>query len=83
MDLFESTVAGIPCRIEVTHYVGPTDWRQHTFAGAGPGDCDPPQDEEFEYQVLDRKGYPAPWLERKLTHEDAQRFLTEYIETRN
>ncbi len=77
--VFETTVSGIPCQCEVTHYQGPKDWKQHTFAGAGPGDCDPPEDEEFEFQILDRNGYPAPWLERKLTTDDPSRLQQEYL----
>ena len=28
---------------------------------------------EIEYDVLDRKGYRAKWLERKITDKDAER----------
>ena len=59
MDVFESRVAGIPCQIEVTHYSPELPMR---ITGSGYGDADPPEPEEFLFTVLDRKGYPAPWL---------------------
>lgn len=77
---FQTTVAGIPCICLVESYVSAKPWKQHTFRGAGPGDCDPPQDEEFEYHILDRKGYPAPWLEEKLDPDDNARLLQEFKE---
>ena len=40
---FETTVAGIPCGVVITRYVAARPWKQHTFAGAGPGDCDAPE----------------------------------------
>ena len=33
--------------------------------------------EEIEYSVLDRKGYPAAWLERKLTPKEHARITEE------
>ncbi|WP_289101034.1 hypothetical protein [uncultured Marinobacter sp.] len=77
MDTFESRVAGIPCQIEVTYY---SEDRPMRVTGSGFGDADPPEPEEFEFTVLDRKGYPAPWLERKLTRDDYQRIKQEYLQ---
>jgi hypothetical protein len=36
----------MPCGVVVTDYVAARPWKQHTFAGAGPGDCDPPANTE-------------------------------------
>lgn len=70
-------ISGIPCSVEF-EYSPAVEWRQHRFAGAGPGDCDPPECEEFEItQVFDRKGYPAEWLAKKLTRDDELRILEE------
>ena len=77
MDTFESRVAGIPCQIEVTYY---SEDRPMRVTGSGFGDADPPEPEEFEFTVLDRKGYPAPWMERKLTRDDYQRIKQEYLQ---
>jgi len=59
-------VAGIPAGAHIISYTGAKPWKQHTFPGAGPGDCDPPEYEEVEYEVLDSKGYLAPWLVDKI-----------------
>lgn len=64
---FPTKIAGIPCQIQVDHYfvqkpLGPTadsDWDCYGYT-------------DLDFTVLDRKGYPAPWLERKLTAEDRQ-----------
>lgn len=77
MDTFESRVAGIPCQVEVLTYYPALPMR---ITGSGYGDADPPEDEFFEFQLLDRKGYPAPWLEKKLTQDDEARLLSEYKE---
>lgn len=62
--IFTTTVAGIPCKCEVLYY---QPARPMKVYGSGMGDCEPPEPEEFEFRLLDRKGYPAPWLENKLT----------------
>ena len=51
------------------------------LTGTGYGDAEPPEPEVFEYLLLDRRGYPARWLEEKLTNDDENRLLTEYKET--
>jgi len=77
---FVTTVAGIPCGVVVTDYVAARPWKQHTFAGAGPGDCDPPEYEDVEWRLVDGDGYPAQWLEEKLNDDDATRIERECIE---
>ena len=77
---FETTVAGIPCGVVITSYVGARPFRQHTFAGAGPGDCDAPEDEDVEWRLVDSKGYPAQWLEEKMNDNDVTRIERECIE---
>ena len=71
---FDSRVAGIPCQIQVDYYQG--GYAARTWGD--PSDCYPGEDEEFEFTVLDRRGRPAPWLERKLTDDDHDRLLQEY-----
>jgi len=77
---FDTTVAGIPCGVVITSYVGARPFRQHTFEGAGPGDCDAPEYEEVEWRLVDSKGYPAQWLEEKLNDDDVTRITCECIE---
>lgn len=53
---------GIPCQIRVVSYLA---------VRGNPRFYDNPLDYEgyveMEYGILDRRGYPAPWLERKVT----------------
>ena len=72
---FVSQVAGIPCIIRVEHYFKQAAWKGATWA------CDSEMDyygyEEIAYAVLDRKGYPAAWLKRKLTPKEHARITKE------
>jgi hypothetical protein len=72
--IIESTVAGIPCSIEVDHCLvippnrrADSDW---DYAGYI----------EISFSVLDRNGRPAPWLERKLTDADTARIEMQILE---
>lgn len=58
----EARVAGIPCLIGVTtfnHYRG-------SYSYSADSDLDYHGYTEVEFDVLDRRGRPAAWLERKL-----------------
>lgn len=66
--MMPTTIAGIPCQVSVTHFE-PYD--------AGSWD-EPPSGGEIEFDVYDRKGYRAPWLERKVTEDDEVRVFSEY-----
>lgn len=71
-------ISGIPCQVEVTHFY---KYRHANFRGT-PDRWTPPEPEEISFQVLDRRGRPAPWLEEKLTEDDRvriERELSEYI----
>ena len=74
--VFDTLVAGIPCQCLVYDYQSAIPMR---VTGTGYGDANPPEDEVFEFRLLDRKGYPADWLERKLTNNDADRIKKEYL----
>ena len=55
--IFPTRVNGIPCQCEVTH-----------FEPALPGSfTEPPQPGEFEFRLLDRRGYTARWLDAHVT----------------
>lgn len=69
-------IKGIPCEIEVTYYQAP---RPMLVTGMGMGDAEPPEPEEIEFMVRDRKGYPAPWLEDKLDGADIERIKDELL----
>lgn len=69
MPCIEATVQGIPCLIKVTHFSPGSPGRYY-----GPAeDCHPEEPPEFSYDILDRSGRPAPWLERKVTDTDRER----------
>ena len=74
-----STIKGIPCIINVTYY--------HHCKGSqsynAPSDLDYYGFTEIEFDVLDRKGYKAPWLERKLTEDEIERIEREIVSYMN
>lgn len=60
----KTRVAGIPCIIGVTEY--------NSVAGDSRADSDWDYNgyTDCEWEVLDRRGRPAPWLTKKVTDED-------------
>ena len=67
----ETRIQGIPCLAEVTTFLHVKPWK------GSPHNC-PSSDDyygytEIEYDILDRKGYRAKWLERKITDRDVER----------
>lgn len=73
--IFETKVAGIPCLCEVVHHAKPEPMR---ITGSGFGDADAPVLEDIEFEILDSRGRPAPWLARKLTQADDRRLMEEF-----
>ena len=69
-DFTTTVMGGLPVGVVIDHYSAAKPWRQHTFNGAGPGDCDPPEDQEIEYHILDRAGYYAEWIHSKMSAQD-------------
>lgn len=76
---FATQLQKIPCQCQVLHYSPALPMR---ITGTGFGDADPPEPEEFDYELLDTRGHRARWLERKATDEDDERFLREYLNIR-
>ena len=75
----ETRVAGIPCIVGVTYfdsvrgsysYHAASDWDYHGYT-------------ECEFEVLDRRGRKAPWLERKLTDKIINEIEQEIAEQLN
>lgn len=60
----ETRIAGIPCIIRLDRVIG-----RYLPAKiyAEPEYCYEAQYPEVEFTVCDRRGRPAPWLERKMT----------------
>ena len=76
----ESRVAGIPCLIGVLSYTSV----KGSYSYNAPSDLDYHGYTESEWDVLDRRGRPAPWLERKLSskdHDRIERDIAEYFES--
>ena len=72
----ESRVAGIPCIIGVVEYEcvkgsysrnAASDWDYYGYA-------------DSTWEVLDRRGRPAPWLQRKVGDDDVERIEAEIAE---
>lgn len=72
MDQFETSIDGIPCICEVTDYYPGTSYSSTSL--------EPSDDTEFSFTINDRKGYPAKWLEKKLTEQDNDRLFTEFLD---
>jgi len=74
-DRMESSIAGIPCLIEITYYkkVAPD---YNSWAS----DQDYYGYTESEWNVRDRKGYAATWLDKKMTGADRDRIESEIDE---
>jgi hypothetical protein len=72
-DLMETHIAGIPCTIcvECVRAVPPDPRADNPWDYYGYT--------EFDYTVCDRRGRPAPWLEKKLTRADEARIHDEYF----
>lgn len=76
---FSTTIAGIPCGILVESYLSVPPWKGSVYDC--PSNLDYYGYTEFEFTVLDRKGYVADWLAKKLTDDDFTRIQEEYENT--
>lgn len=72
----ESRIAGIPCLIGVIHF----NSVRGSYSYNAPSDMDYYGYTESEWEVLDRRGRPAAWLERKLTDRERSRIDEEVFE---
>lgn len=72
----ESRVAGIPCLIGVTDFSSV----RGSYSYHADSDMDYYGYSESEWVVLDSRGRPAAWLERKLTDDDRSRIEQEVAE---
>lgn len=64
----ESRVCGIPCIIGVTDYESYVP----AYISGPPENCYPAEGGSGDFVILDRRGRPAPWLERKMSAKDEQ-----------
>lgn len=78
--MITTRIQGIPCQVNVTAFTRVSPWKgsAHTC----PSSCDYYGYSEIEFDVYDRKGYRARWLERKMTLADKKRIESEILESR-
>lgn len=77
MPRFSTTIASIPCQVEV-RYLPPSRGARESGSGV---QLEPDEPESYEFvQAFDRRGYPAPWLEKKLTDEEISRIEQDALE---
>ena len=62
--IFKTKINSIPCQCQVIYYTKPI--------GKTPA--------EFEFTILDRKGYRAEWLDKYVDQNVIDRLLMEYLE---
>lgn len=74
--IFSTRVSGIPCKIKVNYYKPEQPLRHF---GPNLEDVLPPEPSEIVYEILDRKGYPAAWLARKITDSEDARIQDEFL----
>ena len=72
--IFPSRVHGIPCQVQVTHFTPVIPAR----TSGPPEHCSPAEGGELEFEILDRRGRHAPWLERYLDDKTVSRIYDEH-----
>lgn len=72
-------VAGIPCLARGTYF---RDDIPGVYGGP-PGDCYPDEPAEIEFELLDRNGRRAQWLDAKLTDADEEAAYEAILATRH
>lgn len=74
--MIETHIQGIPCQAEMTggYYQkpDPSCWSSDWDYYGGWFDV--------EFEIYDRKGYRAKWLEKKMTAKDEERIIEELTE---
>ena len=73
--IFKTKVNGIPCVCKVMEYTPHIPMQVY---GPNMADAHPPESEVFDFAILDRKGKPAPWLEKYVTQSVCDDLLEEF-----
>lgn len=74
---FEWTINEQDCIVNVIHYRQELPMR---ITGSGWGDCDPPEPEEFEFELLHPDGTPWPELHEEVDQDDEINILQYYLD---
>lgn len=72
---FDTHICGIPCVINVISYQPCVP----AYISGPPERCYPAEGGEAQWEVLDRSGRYARWLENKLTNADIERIESEIV----
>lgn len=70
--LMGTSIAGIPCQVQVDYF-----FVQKPMGPSADSDWDCYGYTEIEFTVCDRRGRPAPWLNKKVTPEIKAELETE------
>jgi hypothetical protein len=73
--MIHTRIAGIPCTIQVGRV-----FVQEPMGPSADSDWDCYGYSEIEFTVCDRRGRPAPWLERKMTYDEKSDIETLILE---
>ena len=71
--IIQTRLAGIPCQIAVTGFRRV----EGSYSYNAPSDADFYGYTDYDYEVLDRRGRPAPWLEKKVSQADIDEKIME------
>jgi len=72
---FDTHIVGIPASVEVTYYEEAHNGRRGHIDNWEEG-----TPEYLEFDVLDRRGRPAPWIERKMSADDYSKVHKEALD---
>lgn len=72
----ETRICGIPCKV----YVFDIGYARGSFSYNAPSDVDYYGYTEYDYEVQDRRGRKAEWLERKMDKDDESKLIAEIEE---
>jgi hypothetical protein len=75
-EMMATRINGIPCYISVDYYFNQASTNSRDSSDDYYGYTD------FDFTVYDRKGWPALWLEKKLTSDDRARITREFQQYR-
>ena len=76
---FDTTISGIPCGVIVRDCI----IVKGSYSYNAPSDLDYYGYTEIDFNLLDRKGYAAGWLERKMTEDERAKIEQEIIDRNN
>lgn len=74
--IIQTRLAGIPCQIAVSNFKRV----KGSYSYNAPSDLDYYGYTDYDYEVLDRRGRPAPWLERKVSTDEIDDIIMAYFE---